>query len=144
MKGKSPRYDVGVGMKPRFKSMPITSELHWKVYKDKVVESQEKSLELFATKILLPMLQIDLNRHDTSPKHDGRVEVYVPNSSSRPPNEAEMNDRAMVIQEEEVHVDADAAHVVDDDAHVYDDAIAHVDAYVKAKEMHYKLERHGS
>ncbi|KAE8805891.1 hypothetical protein D1007_18045 [Hordeum vulgare] len=95
------RYDVGVGVKSRLKSMPIASELHWKAYKDKVVESQDKSLELlYATKIELPVLQIDLNRHATSLIHDGRVEVYVPNSSSQPPNEAEMNDRAMVTGKE--------------------------------------------
>ncbi|KAE8819033.1 hypothetical protein D1007_03243 [Hordeum vulgare] len=92
----SGRYDVGVGVKSRLKTMPITSELHWKVYKDIVLESQDNSLEIFVTNIELPLVQIDLNRHATSPIHDGRIEVYVPNSSSQPPNEAEMNDRAMV------------------------------------------------
>ena len=29
------RYDVGVGVKSRLKSMPITSELQWKVYRVK-------------------------------------------------------------------------------------------------------------
>ncbi|KAE8803608.1 hypothetical protein D1007_20559 [Hordeum vulgare] len=131
------RYGVGVGVKSRLKSMPITSELHWKVYKDKVVVSQDKLLELFATKVELPVLQIDLNRHATSPIHDGRVEVYVPNSSTQPPNEAEVNDIAMVIQEEELHVDVEAAHVHDHDGHVYNDAISHVDAYAKDEEIHY-------
>ncbi|KAE8773532.1 hypothetical protein D1007_54220 [Hordeum vulgare] len=43
-----------------------------------------------------------------------------------------MNDRTMVIQEEEVHVDGASALV-------YDDDIAHVDAYAEAKEIHYNL-----
>ena len=30
------RYDVGLGVKSRLKSMPITSQLHWYVYKEKV------------------------------------------------------------------------------------------------------------
>ena len=30
------RYDVGVGVKSRLKSMHITSQLHWDVYKEKV------------------------------------------------------------------------------------------------------------
>ena len=34
------RYDVGVGVKSRLKSMPITSQLHWDVYKEKVVLTQ--------------------------------------------------------------------------------------------------------
>ncbi|KAE8777317.1 hypothetical protein D1007_49924 [Hordeum vulgare] len=124
------RYDVGGGVKSRLNIMPITSELHWKVYKDIVLESQDKSLEIFVTKTELPLVQIDLNQHATSPIHDGSMEVYVPGSSSQPPNGAKMNDRAMVTQEEEVHVDADVAHVVDDDAPFYGDAIAHV--YVEA------------
>ncbi|KAE8809208.1 hypothetical protein D1007_14253 [Hordeum vulgare] len=107
------------------------------MYKDKVIESQQKSLEFFPTKVELLVLQAYWNRHASSPIHDGRVEVYVPNSSSQPPNEAEMDDRAMVIQGEEVHVDADAAHVDDDDVHVYVDAVAHVDAYEEAQEIHY-------
>ena len=44
------RHDVGLGVKSRLKTMPITSQLHWNVYKDKVDASQDKSLEIFATK----------------------------------------------------------------------------------------------
>src|SRR3989337_552851 len=115
------RYDVGVGVKSRLKSMPITSQLHWNVYKDKVEGSQDKSLELFATKVEVPQLQLNLNRNVSSPIHDGRVEVCVTDSSSQPPssqpNEAEMNAIAIVIQDQEIHAIA----------HVDDDAIAHVD-----------------
>ncbi|KAI5008566.1 hypothetical protein ZWY2020_009614 [Hordeum vulgare] len=131
------RYDVGVGVKSRLKSMPITSKLHWKVYMDKVVESQDKSLELFATKVEPPLLQIDLNRHASSPIHAERVAVYVPRSSSQPPNEAEMNYRAMVIHEEEVNVRANNARVDRVDAHVHDEDIAHVDIYEESKEIRY-------
>ena len=45
------RYDVGVGSKSRLKTMPITSDLHWNIYKAKVADSEDKSLELFATKV---------------------------------------------------------------------------------------------
>ena len=78
------RHDVGVGVKSRLKSMPITIELHWNVYKDKVEGSQDKSLELFAKKVEVPRLQLDLNRSMSSPLHDCSVEVYVHNSSSQP------------------------------------------------------------
>lgn len=63
-------------------------------------------------------MKIDLNRHASSPIHDTRVEVYVPNSSSQPPNEADMNVGAMVIHEEEVHVGAETGHVYAEASHV--------------------------
>ena len=133
------RYDVGVGAKSRLKSMPITSELHWKVYKDKVEESEDRSLELFSTKVEVPRLQIDLNRNVSSPMHDGRVEVYVPNSSSQPPssqpNEAEMNARAIVIQEKGIQAIAHGDdHAI---AHGDDHAIAHGGDYAEDEEIHY-------
>lgn len=89
------RYDVGVGAKSRLKSMPITSDLHWEVYKEKVAQSEDKSLELFATKIQPPRFTIDLNRHVSPPTHDmtestsvplveNRVVVYAPNASRQP------------------------------------------------------------
>ncbi|KAE8815170.1 hypothetical protein D1007_07493 [Hordeum vulgare] len=131
------RYDVGVGVKSRLKSMPITSELHWKVYTNRVVESQDKSYELFATKVEPPLLQIDLNQLASSPIHDARVAVYVPRSSSQPQKEVEMNDRAMLIHEEKVNVRADNADVDHVDAHVHDDDIALVDIYDEAEEVHY-------
>ena len=75
-----------MGVKSRLKSIPITSQLHWNVYKDKVDGSQDKSLEIFATKVDPPPLQIDLNRNASSPIHDGSAEVYVSNCSSQPPS----------------------------------------------------------
>ena len=79
------RYDVGVGVKSRLKSMSITSELHWDVYKDKVKGSQDKSIELFATKVEVPRLLLDMNRNVSSPIHDGVV-VYDHNPGSQPPS----------------------------------------------------------
>ena len=53
-------YDVGVGSKYRLKTMPITSDLHWNVYKAKVAYSEDNSLELFATKVDGPPTKMDL------------------------------------------------------------------------------------
>ena len=121
------RYDVGVGVKSRLKSMPITSDLHWDVYKDKVEGSQDKSLELFATKVEILQLELDLNRNASSPIHDGSGEVYVHNSSSQPPssqpNEEDINDRAIVVRDEAT-------------AHVDEDDIAQDDAYAEEGEIH--------
>ena len=94
------RYDVGVGVRSRLKSMPITSQLHWDVYKEKVEGSQDKSLELFATKVEVPRPLLDLNRNVSSPIHDAVV-VYDHNAASQPPssqpNEEDINARAIVL-----------------------------------------------
>lgn len=91
------RYDVGLGLKSRLKSMPITSQLHWDVYKEKVDASQDTSLEIFAIKVDAPPLRIDLNRNVFSPIHDVSVEVYVPNSSSQPLIKKDINARTLVL-----------------------------------------------
>ena len=72
------RYDVGVGAKSRLKSMPITSDLHWVVYKEKVSQSEDKSLELFATKVESPRFTLDLNLHVSSPMDDMSERTMVP------------------------------------------------------------------
>ncbi|KAF6997137.1 hypothetical protein CFC21_013393 [Triticum aestivum] len=116
------RYDVGLGVKSRLKSMPITSQLHCNVYKEKVDATQDKSLEIFATKVdPPPPLQIDLNRNASSPIHDDCAEVYVPNCSSQPPssqpNEDHINASAIVLRHDAIpHVEEDASGHVDDDA----------------------------
>lgn len=104
------RYDVGVGVKSRLKSMPITSQLHWDVYKEKVEGSQDKSLELFATKVEVPRPLLDLNRNVSSPIHDVVV-VYDHNAASQPPssqpNEEDINARAIVLVGDD-HVEDEA------------------------------------
>ena len=125
------RYDVGLGVKSQLKSMPITSQLHWNVYKEKVDASQDKSLEIFATKVdPTPPLQIDLNRNASSPIHDDSAKVYVPNCSSQPlssqPNEDHINASAIVLRHDAIpHVEEDDIPHVEEDAsvHVDDDAI---------------------
>lgn len=72
------RYDIGLEVKSRLRSMPITSQLHWDLYKQNVDPSQDKSLEIFAIKADAPPLQIDLNRNVFSPIHVVSAEVYVP------------------------------------------------------------------
>jgi hypothetical protein len=55
------RYDVGSGHKTRTKKMPIKCEVDWEAYKEMVAASQDKSLKLFATKVEVYRLHIDLN-----------------------------------------------------------------------------------
>ena len=127
-----------MGVKSRLKSMPITSQLHWNVYKDKVDASQDKSLEIFAIKAdPPPPLQIDLNRNVSFPIHDGSAKVYVPNYSNQPPssqpNEDHINASAIVLRDYAIPlVQEDASDHVDDDA-----IVAQEDAYAENEEIHY-------
>ncbi|KAE8792402.1 hypothetical protein D1007_33008 [Hordeum vulgare] len=117
--------------------MPITSQLHWDVYKEKVDASQDNSLEIFSIKVDAPPLQIDLNRKVISPIHDVSAEVYVPNSASQPPSsqppiKEDINARAIVLRYDAI------SHVQEDDSgHVDDDAIvAQEDTYAEDEEIH--------
>ena len=60
------------------KSTPIISDLHCDVYKEKVSQSEDKSLELFATKVESPRFTFDLNRHVSSPMDDMSERTMVP------------------------------------------------------------------
>jgi len=63
------RHNVGFGMHIRWKTMRINSEQRWVAYKETVAESQDKALELFATKKVDATLHFDfdLNRQTLSP-----------------------------------------------------------------------------
>ena len=63
------RHNVGFGMHIRWKTMRINSEQRWIAYKETVAESQDKALELFATKKVDSSLDLDLNRRPPSPVH---------------------------------------------------------------------------
>ncbi|KAE8804005.1 hypothetical protein D1007_19965 [Hordeum vulgare] len=56
------RHNMGFGMHIRWKTMRVNSEQRWLAYKDTVVKSLDKALELFAIKTNVPNLQLDLNR----------------------------------------------------------------------------------
>ncbi|KAK1647278.1 hypothetical protein QYE76_065083 [Lolium multiflorum] len=56
------RHNVGFVMHTRWKTMRINSEQRWSVYKETVAESQDKALELFATKTVDARIELDLNR----------------------------------------------------------------------------------
>ncbi|KAE8786557.1 hypothetical protein D1007_39536 [Hordeum vulgare] len=55
------RHNVGFRMHIRWKTMRVNSEQRWLAYKDTVVESLDKALELFPIKTNVPNL-LDLNR----------------------------------------------------------------------------------
>jgi hypothetical protein len=55
------RHNVGFGMHTRWKIMRINSEQRWSIYKETVAGSQDKALELFATKTVDAHMELDLN-----------------------------------------------------------------------------------
>ncbi|KAE8790707.1 hypothetical protein D1007_34912 [Hordeum vulgare] len=77
--------------------MPITSDLHWDVYKEQAEKSYDKSIELFATKVEPPWAEIDLNRLVSSsmtertsvPFVEQRIMIDASNAYSQPPTSKE-------------------------------------------------------
>jgi hypothetical protein len=64
-------FNVSFGMHNHWKTMKLNSEKKWSTYKEAVAESQEKALELFATKKVSSRPHLDLNRR-ASPSVHGR------------------------------------------------------------------------
>ncbi|KAE8769123.1 hypothetical protein D1007_59333 [Hordeum vulgare] len=56
------RRNVGFGMQNRWKTTRVNSKQRWLAYKEKVAESLDKALELFATEKVDGNLHLDLNR----------------------------------------------------------------------------------
>ncbi|KAE8768625.1 hypothetical protein D1007_59878 [Hordeum vulgare] len=139
--------------------MPVTSDLHWDVYKEKVDKSEEKSIELFATKVEPPRAEIDLNRLVSSPmtertsvpfveqrimidasnaysqpptSKESEVELHAPNAYS-PPQTSQANEVDVIASEEVIRKDGDGD--VDGDFDEVEEGfrgidIADLDAYI--------------
>ncbi|KAE8767281.1 hypothetical protein D1007_61387 [Hordeum vulgare] len=96
--------------------MPITSILHWDVYKEKVSQAEDKSLELFATKVEAPRFAIDFNRLVSSPMIErrsvpfveNRIGVDASNAYSLPPTNQENEDSNDEGPREELDEDGSA------------------------------------
>ncbi|KAE8807460.1 hypothetical protein D1007_16246 [Hordeum vulgare] len=56
------RHNMGFGMQIHWKTMHVNSEQRWIAYKETVVESLDKALELFAIEKVDANLHFDLNR----------------------------------------------------------------------------------
>ncbi|KAE8813100.1 Protease 2 [Hordeum vulgare] len=136
--------------------MPITSDLHWDVYKEQFEKSDDKSIKLFATKVEPPWAEIDLNMLVSSPMADrtslpsveqmitidasnaysqieSDVEFHAPNAIRPTPTREEY--KVDVIASEEVilkDVDGDFDEV-EEGFHGID--IGDLDAYIAQKEM---------
>jgi hypothetical protein len=90
------RYNAGFGHHNRLKIMPVDSELNWSAYKEIVEGSQDKSLELFATRKFVARLSIDLNRHASpcardEPSEHRSADVYDTRMSQPPMSQPPMS-----------------------------------------------------
>ncbi|KAE8794668.1 hypothetical protein D1007_30712 [Hordeum vulgare] len=156
------RYDVEVGVKSRLKTLPITSNLHWDVYKEQVEKIDDKSIELFVTKVEPPRDEIDLNRLVSSPmtertsvpsieqrimidasnaysQPESEVEFHAPNAI-RPPPTSQANEVDVIASEEVILKDGDVDgdfNEVEEGFHGID--IGDLDAYMAQKEMDREL-----
>ncbi|KAE8821686.1 hypothetical protein D1007_00092 [Hordeum vulgare] len=142
--------------------MPITSSLHWDVYKEQVEKSDDKSIELFATKVEPPWAKIDLNMLVSSPMTDrtslpsieqmimigasnayrqleSEVQFHAPNVICPPPTIQEYEVDVIASEEvilKDVEVDGDFDEV-EEGFHGID--IGDLDAYIAQKEMDREL-----
>ncbi|KAE8805699.1 hypothetical protein D1007_18197 [Hordeum vulgare] len=111
--------------------MSITSELHWDLYKEQVEKSDDKSIELFATKVEPPRSEIDLNMLVSSPMTDRTsmrsVEAIIMIDASNAYSQ---------LESEDVDVDGDFDEV-EEGFHGID--IGDLDAYIAQKEMDHEL-----
>ncbi|KAE8790705.1 Protease 2 [Hordeum vulgare] len=144
--------------------MPITSDLHWDVYKEQAEKSDDKSIELFATKVEPPQAGIDFNRLVSSPmtertsmpsveqrimidasnaysqpptSKESEVEFHAPNGCS-PPQTSQANEVDVIASEEVILKDGDGDFdEVEEGFHGID--IGDLDAYIAQKEMDLEL-----
>ena len=72
------RYNVGFDHYIRWKMMPLKCENHWQAYKEIVLASQDKSLELFAVKRVGARVHIDLNRQPSTSDASSPVQHNEP------------------------------------------------------------------
>jgi hypothetical protein len=146
------RYDVGLGHKTQMKKMPIKCEVDWEAYQEMVAASQDKSLKLFATKVKVGRLHIDLNQcpspHDamTPTRNVTRDDPVEMNDMSQPPFSQQM-DVEMDVSEQEDYVNVDYSYGfgmddedMDDDAsewenEYHDTYIGDVEAHVEQDGM---------
>jgi hypothetical protein len=110
------------------KKMPIKCDMDWEAYQDILAASQDKPVKLFATKVEVDRLHIDLNQcpspHDAmtptrNVAHDDLVEM---NDMSQPPFSEQM-DVEMNVSEHKDYVNAE--HIFGfgmDDEDMEDDA----------------------
>jgi hypothetical protein len=118
------RHNVGFGMHIRWKTTRINSEQHWTVYREMVVESQDKALALFTTKRVDNNLQLDLNRR-ASP-----IDARSP-----PPMSQEELTEPPMTQDEPLGKEDDEYDDGENDFEMNDNIVGDLDTYLTQENM---------
>ena len=108
--------------------MCINSEQRWIAYKETVLQSQDKALELFATKKVDGNLHLDLNR--CAPLFDAR--------SPPPMNQEQMTEPPMT-QDEELDREDDEYEHDENDFELNDNNVGDLDTYLTQENMDHSI-----
>jgi hypothetical protein len=126
------RHNAGFGMHFYWKIMHINSEQRWGAYKEVVVESLDKALELFATKKVDASLHLDLNQ--SASRFDAR---------SPPPNhQEEMSDTSIepISKEDEVlEEEEDECGDDENDIELHNHNVGDLDMYYTQENMDHDI-----
>ncbi|KAK1662193.1 hypothetical protein QYE76_050352 [Lolium multiflorum] len=127
------RHNVGFGMHTRWKTMRINSEQRWSVYKETVAESQDKALELFATKTVDARIELDLNRR-SSP-----VQARSPPPMSQEEATQSPIVQSPIAQEPPLEKEYDEHDDGDDGFEMNDNNVGDLDKYWTQEEMDHSI-----
>ncbi|KAK1662188.1 hypothetical protein QYE76_050347 [Lolium multiflorum] len=127
------RHNVGFGMHTRWKTMRINSEQRWSVYKETVAESQDKALELFATKTVDARIELDLNRR-SSP-----VQARSPPPMSQEEATQSPIVQSPIAQEPPLEKEYDEHDDADDGFEMNDNNVGDLDKYWTQEEMDHSI-----
>ena len=141
------RYNVGYGQHIRWKIMPLDSEFHWEAYKESVLASQDKSFELFATKVVRARLHIDLNRCASS--YDVRSPVRDSTHVTPDVHDTTMSQPPMTqclspggndqVDNEDLHMDGGEFEGDESEAYLHDDYVGDVEANCMEEDMDHEI-----
>ncbi|KAK1632514.1 hypothetical protein QYE76_006829 [Lolium multiflorum] len=127
------RHNVGFGMHTRWKTMRINSEQRWSVYKETVAESQDKALELFATKTVDARIELDLNRPSSPVRERSPPPMSQEEATQSPIVQSPIAQQPPLENEYDEHDDGD------DGFEMNDNNVGDLDKYLTQEEMDHSI-----
>ncbi|KAK1687030.1 hypothetical protein QYE76_047878 [Lolium multiflorum] len=127
------RHNVGFGMHTRWKTMRINSEQRWSVYKETVAGSQDKALELFATKTVDARIELDLNRPSSPVRERSPPPMSQEEATQSPIVQSPIAQQPPLDNEYDEHDDGD------DGFEMNDNNVGDLDKYWTQEEMDHSI-----
>ncbi|KAK1616029.1 hypothetical protein QYE76_021546, partial [Lolium multiflorum] len=127
------RHNVGFGMHTRWKTMRINSEQRWSVYKETVAGSQDKALELFATKTVDARIELDLNRPSSPVQERSPPPMSQEEATQSPIVQSPIAQQPPLDNEYDEHDDGD------DGFEMNDNNVGDLDKYWTQEEMDHSI-----